>query len=281
MWTAAARAIYRTDPRFYPSSMSDDEWKIIKPFLPPDEPPPIVAGLKRGRDAKWPMRTVLDAIFYVLRNGVPWRSLPKDFPPWKTVYHWFRRFAREALFERINHDLVMRERERAGREASPTGAVIDSQTVKATEAPAPRDYDGGKKIVGLKRHALVDTDGNLLMLIYSLANLHDSVAGAALLAASRREWPFIAHVWADAGYRGPGMALAVPGVDVEIVTGPKNQKGFIVQKRRWVVERSFAWFGRSRRLWRVCEAVVETISAMTYAASVFTLMRRIAKEAAC
>ena len=281
MWTGAARAIYRTDSRFYPSSMSDAEWKIIAPFLPSDAPPPIVGGLKQGRSRRWTMRSIVDAIFYVLRNGVPWRALPTDLPPWKTVYHWFRRFAREALFERMNHALVMRERERAGREASPTAAVIDSQTVKATEAPAPRAFDGGKKIVGLKRHALVDTNGNLLMMGFSLANLHDSVAGAALLAASRREWPFVSKVWADAGYRGDGMSTAVLSVDVEIVTGPKNQKGFIVQKRRWVVERSFAWFGRSRRLWRVCEAVLETISAMTYAASVFVLMRRIARAPAC
>ena len=156
--------------------------------------------------------------------------------------------------------------------------MIDSQTVKATEAPAPRDYDGGKKLNGLKRHALVDIDGRFLILGFSTGRLHDSVGGIALLKAARGQCPFLKLTFANFAYRGPHVqAAAAPG-RVEIVSGTAGQKGFVVQKRRWVVERSFAWLNRSRRLWRVCEVVLETISAMTYAASVFMLMRRIARR---
>ena len=207
-----------------------------------------------------------------------WRALPLDFPPWQTVYYWFRRFARAALFERLNPVLVALDRLQSGREAQPTAAIVDSQTVKASEAPAPRDFDANKKLTGLKRHALVDVDGRFLVVGFSTARLHDSVGGAALLKAAKLQCPFLELTWADSAYRGPVVeAAAAPG-RVEIVSGLVGQKGFVVQKRRWIVERSFAWLNRSRRLWRVCEVVLETISAMTYAASAFLLMRRIARR---
>jgi len=277
MWTDDARDKYRILAGAYPSSMSDGEWALMEPHFPAPKAT-VVHGLMRGKDMTWPMRTVVDAIFYVLRNGISWRAMPADFPPWKTVYHWFRRFAHEARFERLSAALVMVDRQECGREPTASAAVVDSQTVKATESPAPRAYDGGKKLTGLKRHAMVDTDGRILMLGFSEANVHDSVGGAALLEASRRHHPFLGLVYADSAYKGPTFEASAAPARVEIVTGPKNQRGFIVQKRRWVVERSFGWFNRSRRLWRVCEAVLETISAMTYAANVFLLMRRIAKR---
>ncbi|HMC59516.1 MAG TPA: IS5 family transposase [Candidatus Solibacter sp.] len=280
MWTAAARAQYGAEHGTYPSSVSDAEWAVIEPHLPSPRAD-ASRGLLRGKDMAWPMRRIVDAIFYVLRNGAPWRALPSDFPPWETVYYWFRRFAHKALFERLNHVLVILDREQAGRQASPSAAIVDSQTVKATEAPAPRAFDGGKKIVGLKRHALVDVEGRILLVGFSKADLHDSRGGAALVKASQRQWPFIELVWADQAYRGRRMEAAAAPAKVEIISGLVGQRGFVVQPRRWVVERSFAWFNRSRRLWRVCEAVLETISAMTYAASVFMLMRRIAKRRIC
>ncbi len=149
MWTDDAREKYRMIARGYPSSMSDAEWALLEPHFPAPMAT-AVHGLLRGKDMRHPMRRIVDAIFYVLRNGVTWRALPLDFPPWQTVYYWFRRFARAALFERLNAFLVAVDRVQTGREAQPTAAVMDSQTVKATEAPAPRDYDGGKKLTGLK-----------------------------------------------------------------------------------------------------------------------------------
>ena len=181
---ATARAEYGAFQRTYPSSTNDEEWALIAPHFPCPKADGS-RGLIRGKDMPHPMRRIVDAIFYVLRNGVTWRALPSDFPPWETVYGWFRRFAREATFEWLNAVLVALDRERAGREPQPSAAIVDSQTVKATEAPAPRAYDGGKKLRGLKRHAMVDTDGRVLLIGFSEANVHDSVAGAALLKASR------------------------------------------------------------------------------------------------
>lgn len=126
------------------------------------------------------------------------------------------------------------------RDAQPTAAIVDSQTVKATEAPAPRKYDGGKKLTGLKRHALVDVDGRILILGFSEANVHNSVGGAALMKAAKRQCPFLKRYWADSGYRGKPVEAAAAPARVEIVSGLVGQKGFVVQKRRWVVERSFA-----------------------------------------
>jgi putative transposase len=230
MWTAAARAEYGAFQRTYPSSTNDEEWALIAPHLPAPRADGS-RGLIRGKDMLHPMRRIVDAVFYVLRNGVTWRALPSDFPPWETVYYWFRRFARDALFERLNAVLVALDRERVGREASPSAAIVDSQTVKATEAPAPRAYDGGKKLTGLKRHAMVDTDGRVLLIGFSEANIHDSVGGAALLKASRPLQPFVKLVWADSAYQGPKVRRAAAPARVEIVTGISGQKGFVVQPR--------------------------------------------------
>ena len=211
MWTDDAREKYRMIARGYPSSMSDAEWALVEPYFPS---PAATAthGLLRGKDMLHPMRRLVDAIFYVLRNSVTWRALPLDFPPWQTVYYWFRRFARAALFERLNAVLVALDRVAAGREAQPTAAIVDSQTVKATEAPAPRDYDANKKLTGLKRHALVDVDGRFLIIGFSTARLHDSVGGAALLKAAKLQCPFLELTWADSAYRGPVVeAAAAPG----------------------------------------------------------------------
>jgi putative transposase len=226
------------------------------------------------------MRTIMDGIVYVLRNGIPWRALPSDFPPWATVYAWHRTFVSTAFYERLNHAMVVVDRERCGREPSPSAAVVDSQTVKATEAPAPRGYDGGKKTAGLKIHLLGDSDGRVLTVAVSTADLHDSVAFGPLLRASRRTWPFVEIVWADSAYRGERVANAVPAIRVVIVTGPPNQRGFIVQKRRWVVERTFGWIGRFRRLKRVWDVLVDVFVSSVYAASAFMLVRRVAGAAA-
>jgi len=270
MWTPTTREHYSRRTTRYHSDLTDEEWLVIKPYLPPPKP--------TGRPRSWPMREIINAIFYVLRGGIAWRLLPTDFPPWATVYRWFAAWRDGCLFERINHALVIVDRERSGREASPSAGVIDSQSVKTTEAGGPHGYDAGKKVNGRKRHALVDTDGRGLVLEPHAADIQDRDGGGPLLAASRHAFPFIEKVFADSGYAGDRVADATI-IAVEIVRKSPNQIGFAVQPRRWVVERFFAWINRNRRLAKDFEASIASARAFLYAASVMLLVRRIAREA--
>ena len=166
----------------YPTDLTDEEWARIEPFLP--------GVSKSGRPVETDLREVLNAIRYLARSGGGWRMLPKDFPPWPTVYWWFRRFVRRFMFQTIHDVALMLDRERVGRRASPTGGVIDSQSVKAPEAKT-RGYDAGKKIVGRKRHIAVDTDGRLLMVGLTTADISDSAGAQMILDGVRKRWPWL------------------------------------------------------------------------------------------
>jgi putative transposase len=192
----------------------------------------------------------------MMRAGCPWRLLPSDFPPWETIYRCFSAFRDEARFEKINHALVMMDRERAGREASPSGAILDSQSVKTTEAARPRGYDAGRKIKGRKRHALLDTHGCGLLLEPHPSSIQDRDGGAPLLCASRGSFPFIEKVFTDSGYAGQKVTKATV-IAVEIVHQNPDQVGVAVQPRHWVVERFFAWINRSRRLAKDFDATID------------------------
>ena len=222
------------------------------------------------------MREIVNAVFYVLRGGIAWRLLPRCFPPWRTVYGWFIRLRDDGAWETIKHHLVMLDRERTGREASQSAAIIDSQSVKTTESGEVRGYDAGRKIKGRKRHTLVDTDDRALKLHVHSAGLQDRDGAGPLLRASRPSWPFVELVFADAGYQGPRVAQCSP-IRVEVVRRADGQVSFAVIARRWVVERFLAWINRNRRLAKDFERTIASAEAFLYAASAMLLLRRLAR----
>ena len=214
MWTPITRQRHDRAGLRYPSDLTDAEWRLLEPLLP--------TAPRRGRRWSWPLREIVNAIFYVLRAGCAWRLLPDSFPPWTTVYRWFARLRDSGVLESLNQHLVALDRERAGREASPTAAVIDTQSVKTTESGGPRGYDAGKKVLGRKRHAMVDTDGRALVLHAHPASVQDRDGSGPLLRASRRRWPFVLLCYADAGYAGERVARASP-IRIEIVRKPRDR----------------------------------------------------------
>jgi transposase len=262
----------------YPSvSMTDAQWAVLGPLLPA----PASEGPKGGRPEKHPRRRVLDAIFYVVRGGIAWALLPKEFPPRSTVYDAFRRWTDAGVWTQVHDTLRERLRIRAGRSPLPTAAVIDSQSLKGADTvpSATSGWDGGKKIRGRKRHIAVDSSGLLLMVLVTMASIQDRDGGIRLLAMLRAKFSTITLIWADGGYAGRLLTFAkqVLTFTIEIVKRTDDQAGFKVLPRRWVVERSLGWLVKHRRLVRDYETRPQTHEAMVTLASIATMTRRLAR----
>jgi putative transposase len=282
----------------YPSDVTDAEWVVLEPLVTPTT--------RRGRPRRHPLRRILNAIFYLVRSGCAWRLLPREFPPWKTVFHYFRKWRLDGTWPHIHTLLRERLRVRLGRDPQPSAGIIDSQSVKTTGVGGVRGYDSGKQVKGRKRHLLVDTEGLLLTVSVHPANSMDR-DGVKLLLADPvpRQFPRLRHVWLDAGYNGQGKGKDwiehTLGWSAEIVAHPPRYKkvwapndippdhidwskygwvppGFRVLPRRWVVERDFAWQGQARRLSKDYERLCTTSEAMIYVCMIRLMLRRLTRR---
>jgi transposase len=267
---------HATEPRTYPSSLTDAHWALLAPLLTRPASP------RGGRPPKHGLRRIIDAIRYLVRTGCAWRLLPADFPPAGTVYWWFAKWAADGTLERIHDVLRDQVRRRAGRRPVPTAAIIDSQSVRAADTVPRRSrgYDAGKKVNGRKRHIAVDTGGLLLAVLVTAASVQDRDAARVLLWRLRARYRGVRLVWADAGYAGRLVAWVaeVLRLTLEIVRKHPGQTTFEPLPRRWVVERTFAWISKHRRTVRDYERLPEHHAAMVIWAMIAVMASRLARH---
>jgi len=256
--------------KLYASDLTNEQWKILKPLLYPKRKGP-------GRPVEINLRHAVNAIFYVMRTGCQWEYLPHEYPNYNSVYYHYRKWCRNGTWSQINTLLRKRVRQQCHRNPDPSAAILDSQSAKTTEAGGERGYDAGKKINGRKRHIIVDTLGNVLHVVVHPANIQDYHGAKLVLNQLIATLSSLKKIWADGIYKNGGLVDWVREtfqITLEIVNREAGQKGFKVLPRRWVVERTFAWLGRYRRLSKDYEKCTRSSEGVVYIASIHTMLRR-------
>lgn len=256
----------------YDTDVTEEQWPLIQPLFP------VSSG--RGRPMELALQAVINAIFYLVRTGCQWRNLPKDLPKWQSVYYYFRKWSKDGTWQKANEAVRKLEREKRGRQPEPTGAIVDSQSVKTTEAGGERGFDAGKQVNGRKRHTVTDTVGNLLAVVVNAANTQDRDGAKEVFSQLTADTiASLKKIWADGNYRGDNFLNWVQEVlqsALEITTRPPNAQGFVVVPVRWVVERTLAWLGRYRRLSKDYEHCTKSSEGVIYVASIATMLKRLA-----
>ncbi|MCB0208661.1 MAG: IS5 family transposase [Anaerolineae bacterium] len=253
--------------------MTDSQWAIIHEMIPPAK--------SGGRPRSLDMRQVVNAILYIVVGGIQWRMLPKEYPKWQSVYHYFRTWRDDGTWQRIHDTLRAEIRRKAGRHKHPTAASLDSQSVKTGTTPAGlRGFDGGKQVTGRKRHILVDTCGFLLAVVVTSAAVQDRDGARLLLQNLAGFCKKLRLIWVDGAYRGSLVDWVADTFSFRLrpVLRPEGQKGFVLLARRWVVERTFAWFGYHRRLSKDYERLPQSSEAFIYIAMTRLMLRRLAPK---
>lgn len=272
-WNDITRRQYERKSDRYASDLTASEWQLVEPYLPPPS--------QVGRPRKWPLREIVNAILYIASTGCQWDMLPRDFPPPSTVRYWFYKWRDEGLWQTINHHLVMKTREeKEDREASPSGGVVDAQSVKTDENGGLRGYDAGKKVKGRKRHIVTDTTGLLVGAVIHAADIQDRDGAPDVLKSIRHSYPWLRHIFADGGYAGPKLRKALSKMGnwtIEIIKRSDKAEGFEKLPRRWVVERTFAWLGRCRRLAKDFEKTIESALAWLLISHIRRVTRYLAR----
>lgn len=260
----------------YPTDLTDEQWALLRVILPPRN-----VRSKRGRPPA-DLRRICQALFYVLRAGCAWRLLPREFGPWQTVYHYFRLWTRLGFWEAIHDLLRAAVRKQAGKRRQPTAAILDSQTVRSADQAGERGYDAAKKTKGIKRHILVDTLGLLLGVCVTPAQVPERAAAMSFLSPLLQSFRWLRCLWADQGYSGQNLARWVAGhrktgvLRLEVSPKLQGQRGFTVLFKRWIVERTFGWFMKHRRLVRNYEVKAEHATALLHIAMIGVMIRRLA-----